>query len=162
MVVTRKKNGDPRRTVDLQALNHYATRETHHTMSPFHQVTNIPHGKKKTICDAWNSYHSVPIREEDRSLTTFITPWGRYRYCTTPQGYIASQDGYTRRFDEIVNHIPDKTKCIDDTCLWADTLEQSFFQACEWLDIIYVAATESSRTRRRFFLEKTPASLQGL
>ena len=37
-------------------------------------------------------YHSVPIREKDRHLSTFITPWGQYRYETCPQGYAASQD----------------------------------------------------------------------
>ena len=36
MVVCAKKNGKPRRTVDFQALNLHATRETHHTQSPFH------------------------------------------------------------------------------------------------------------------------------
>lgn len=77
----------------------------------------------------------MPIHEEDRHLTTFITPWGRYRYKTAPQGYIASGDGYTRRYDEIVAEIPNKTKCVDDVLLWSDTLEQSFFQAIEWLDI---------------------------
>ena len=35
MVVCAKKNGKPRRTVDLQALNAHATRKTHHTQSPF-------------------------------------------------------------------------------------------------------------------------------
>ena len=135
MVTARKKNGKPRRTVDMQVLNKHAVRETQHTQYPFHQATLVPAGTKKTITDAWNGYHSVPIREEDRHFTTFITPWGRYRYKTCPQGYAASQDGYTRRFDEIVNDFPNKTKCIDDTCLWADTLEESFFQTCRWLDI---------------------------
>ena len=51
-----------------------------------------------------------------------------------PQGYIASGDGYSRRYDEIVSDILDKTKCIDDTLLWADEMEQSFFQAVDWLD----------------------------
>ena len=54
---------------------------------------------------------------------------------TCPQGYATSQDGYTRRFDEIVNDFPNKTNCIDDTYLWADTLEESFFQTCRWLDL---------------------------
>jgi hypothetical protein len=135
MVVCAKKSGQPRRTVDLQALNAHATRETHHTPSPFHQARSVPHGKKKTVFDAWNGYHSVPLCEEDRHLTTFITPWGRYRYKTAPQGYIASGDGYTRRYDEIVADIPHKTKCIDDALLWADDLEDSFFQAVHWLDI---------------------------
>ena len=135
MVICAKKNGKPRRTVDFQPLNKYAVRETHHTQSPFHQARSVPHDKIKSVFDAWNGYHSVPIREEDRHLTTFITPWGRYRYRTAPQCYIASGDGYTRRFDEIVSDIPNKTKCIDDTLLWADSLEQSFHQAVEWLDV---------------------------
>ena len=65
----------------------------------------------------------------------FITPWGRYRYKTAPQGYIASGDGYTRRYDEIVAHIKNKTKCIDDTLLWAPSIKDSFSSAVEWLDI---------------------------
>ena len=135
MVVCAKKDGTPRRTVDFQALNKHATRETHHTQSPFHQAHSVPHNKKKTVFDAWNGYHSVPLHPEDRHLTTFITPWGRYRYCVAPQGYAASGDAYTRRYDNIVAHIPNKTKCVDDTLLWADTVEERFWQAVNWLDV---------------------------
>ena len=134
MVICAKKNGTPRRTIDFQPLNIHATRETHHTQSPFHQARSVPQGKKKTVFDAWNGYHSVPLHPEDRHYTTFITPWGRYRYRTAPQGYIASRDGYTRRYDEITSSIPNKTRCIDDTLLWSDTIEESFFQASNWLD----------------------------
>ena len=135
MVICAKKNGKPRRTIDFQSLNSHATRETHHTQSPFHQARSVPHGKKKTVFDAWNGYHSVPLHPDDRHYTTFITPWGRYRYCTAPQGYIASGDGYSRRYDEVVASFPQKTKCIDDTLLWSDTIYDSFFQAARWLDI---------------------------
>ena len=135
MVVCPKKNGKPRRTVDFQALNLHATRETHHTQSPFHQAQSIPHGTKKTIFDAWNGYHSVPLHPDDHHLTTFITPWGRYRYCTAPQGYLASGDGYTRHYDEVLADIPQKTKCIDDTLLWSNSIEESFWQAVNWLDV---------------------------
>ena len=135
MVVCAKKNGEPRRTVDLQALNKHATRETHHTPSPFHQSRSVPSGTRKTVLDAWNGYHSIPLREEDRHLTTFITPWGRYRYKVAPQGYIASGDAYTRRYDEIVSGIPKKTKCIDDVLLWSDNVEEAFHQTAQWLDL---------------------------
>ena len=135
MVICAKKDGKPRRTVDLQALNKFATRETHHTQAPFLQARNVPANTFKTVFDAWNGYHSVPICEEDRHLTTFITPWGRYRYCSAPQGYIASGDGYSRRYDEIVAEVPNKSKCIDDTILWSNNIEQSFHQAVNWLDI---------------------------
>lgn len=127
MVICAKKNGKPRRKVYFQPLNVHATRETHHTPSPFHQARLVPHGTKKSVLDAWNGYHSVPNHPDDRHLTTFITHWGKYRYKTAPQGYIASGDGYTRRYDEIVAHIQNKTKYIDDVLLWANSLEDSFF-----------------------------------
>ena len=98
MVICAKKNGKPRRTVDFQPLNLHATRETHHTQSPFHQARSVPHDQKKTVLDCWNGYHSVALHADDRHLTTFITPWGRYRYRVASQGYIASGDGYSRRF----------------------------------------------------------------
>jgi len=47
MVVCSKKNGKPRCTVDFQVLNVHATRETHHTQSPFHQARSVPSGTKK-------------------------------------------------------------------------------------------------------------------
>ena len=48
---------------------------------------------------------------------------------------MASGDGYTRHFDEIVSDVPDMTKCVDNLLLWSDTLESSFFQAVDWLDL---------------------------
>ena len=135
MVVCANKNGKPRRTVDFQALNRHATCETHHTQSPFHQARLVPHNTKETVFDCWNGYHSISLHKDDYHLTTFITPWGRYHYKTAPQGYIASGDGFSRRFDEIVSHVPNKTKCVNDTLLWLDNLSDSFTQAVNWLDL---------------------------
>ena len=135
MVVVPKKSGKPRRTVDLQALNKFALRETHHCESPFHQARSVPPNTFKTVTDAWNGFHSIELHEDDRHMTTFITPKGRFRYRVAPQGYIASGDGYTRRFDEIVVDVPRKTKCVDDTLLWDDSIEDAFFHTVDWLDI---------------------------
>ena len=78
------------------------------------------------MLDAWNGYHAVSLDEESRELTTFITEFGRYRYVRAPQGHLAAGDAYTRRFDSIVRDIPRKAKCVDDTLLWDDDIEQAF------------------------------------
>ena len=135
MVVTCKADGSPRRTVDLQPQNRHSVRQTHHVPSPFHLADRVPQDTKKTVTDAWNGYHSVPICEEDRHITSFITPWGRYRYKVAPQGFIASGDAYNQRFDAIITDFKNKVKCVDDTCMWANSIEAAFFQACEWLDL---------------------------
>ena len=135
MVVMAKSDGSPRRTVDLQPQNKASVRQTHHVQTPFKLAEAIPQKTVKTVTDAWNGYHSVPIMEKDRHITTFITPWGRYRYKVAPQGFLASGDAYTQRFDAIITDFPNKVKCVDDTCMWAENIEQAFYQACRWLDL---------------------------
>ena len=133
MVVVPKKDNTPRRTVNFQPLNQFSSRQTHHTVSPFHQATSVPKNKRKTVLDAWNGYHSVYLDPSCRDLTTFITPWGRYRYKTTPQGYMAAGDAYTERFDRIITDFENKTKCVDDTLLWSSGIEESFRDTCRFL-----------------------------
>ena len=135
MVVCAKQNGDPRRTIDFQALNKHACRETHHTSSPFHLARSVPPNTKKTTCDAWNGYHGVRLCKEDRHITTFITEWGRYRYKTAPQGYLASGDSYTSRYDSIISEVQNKIKCIDDTLLFAANIQESFIQTAKYLEL---------------------------
>ena len=136
MVVCRKRNGDPRRTVDLQPLNAASIRQCHPTAPPLQQAMDIPHGVKKSTLDAWNGYHSVEIRESDRHLTTFITPWGRFRYKTAPQGYLASGDAYTHRYDKITMGFKDIKRVIDDTLLYSKDIGSSFDKVSEYLTLV--------------------------
>ena len=92
----KKHDGSPRRTVDLSPLNKHCKRETFGSDSPFHLARRIPKHTCKTVTNAWNGYHSVPLCEADRHLTTFITPYGRWRYARAPQGFLSSGDGYNR------------------------------------------------------------------
>ena len=134
MVVTAKANGEPRRTVDMQPQNKYSVRQTFPIEPPFTLASRVPSNMKKTVVDAWNGYHSVPIHEDDKHITTFITPWGRYRYKVSPQGYLASGDGFNQRLDAILGDILAKVRCVDDTCLWAASIETAFFDTCRVLD----------------------------
>ena len=73
MVVTRKHDGSPRWTVDLSSLNKWCKRHTipsHPSTLPdeFHAI----HGRQSQM----HGTDSVPLRESDRHLTTFITPLG--------------------------------------------------------------------------------------
>merc|ERR1712155_119456 len=140
MVVVPKHNGEPRRTVDMQALNKASVRQTHHTRSPFMLASAVPAGKIKSVLDVWNSFHSVPIVEEDRDKTTFITPWGRFRYRVSPQGYLASMDGYTHRFSLITEDVEDKLTIVDDTLLHDDNLRDNFYHVCQMLTVGHKAS----------------------
>ena len=137
--LTPKKDGRPRRCVDLAALSKEGVRETYHTRSLFKVVCTVPKNKFKTTLDCVDGFHGVPLAEEDKHKTTFITEWGRYRYARVPQGYGSSTDGYTMRTDEILASVPGKPdnqdyeKVVDDIIQWSGNLEESFYRICNIL-----------------------------
>ena len=58
-----------------------------------------------------------PSTQDDQHLITFITPYGRYLYCTAPQGFISAGDAYTQRMDQIVEGTLQFNYCVDDSIL---------------------------------------------
>ena len=78
----------------------------------------------------------MPLAEEDKHKTVFITEDGRYEYQRLPQGYGASNDGYTIRTDEILSKVPgrpetpDYEKIVDDIIQWSGDMEEAFHRVC--------------------------------
>lgn len=136
MVITRKHDGSPRRTVDLSPLNRYCYREIHPSETPFHVARRIPRQTWKTVTDAWNGYHSVPLRPSDRHLTTFITPWGLWRYARAPQGFLSSGDGYNRRFDAILANFERQERIVDDNIHYDTDLTEHWWRTIELLSLL--------------------------
>ena len=128
MVITPKKDGTPRRTIDLSTLTRAGIRETHHTKSAAKIARYVPANKLKTTLDCVDGYHGVELAKEDRHKTTFITEWGKCCYKSTPQGYGSSWDGFTMRTDDILDDYHDRPddvdleKLIDDIRHWCDTI----------------------------------------
>ena len=133
MVVTRRHNGTPRRIMDLSPLNKHCKLETSPTESPLHLARRVPKGTWKTVSDAWNGYHS-PLRQSDRRhLTTFITPFGRWRYTREPQCFLSSGDGYNRRFVAILSDFERKERCVADTIHCDTDLQTHWWRTIDFL-----------------------------
>ena len=49
-------------------------------------------------------------------------------------GHCSSSDAYTRRFDDIIEHIPRKMKCVDDVLLHDNSIESSFWHTYNFLE----------------------------
>ena len=56
MVITRKHDGSPHRTVDILPRNKFCQRETFAMKSPFQLARCIPKDTWKTVTNAWNGY----------------------------------------------------------------------------------------------------------
>ena len=42
---------------------------------------------------------------------------------------------YTKHYDAITADVKNKVKCLDDTLLWSDNIEQCFTQVSQYLDL---------------------------
>ena len=137
MLTTRKPNGDLRLVVDLSPLNKHCQREIHATQSPFELAKGIPPNTWRTVTDAWNGFHTIPLHEDDRHLTTFLSPFGhRYRYRVAPQGYASSGDGFNRRCDEIFSEFERLKRCVDDSLIYDDddALAEHWWRTIDFLE----------------------------
>ena len=52
----------------------------------------------------------------------------------SPQGYLASMDGYTHRYRLITEDIKNKVTIVDDTLIHSDNIEENFHDVCQLLN----------------------------
>ena len=92
-------------------------REVHTSNSPFNLAISVPPNSVKTVFDAWNGYHAIPVKEADRRFLTFTTNLGLFRYKKATQGFLSIGDGYNRRLDDLTSHIKQMERCVGDSLL---------------------------------------------
>ena len=123
-LVVVAKNKGVRITVDMTKLNRQVLRPTHPSPTPFDAVRSVPPRTKYfTTADALCGYWQMELAEEDRHLTTFITPYGRYQYCRGPMGFAATGDAFCLRVDKALQGLQNCVKVVDDILLYDEDFQ---------------------------------------
>ena len=131
IVVTPKKDTDAiKMCVDLSHLNKYVKRERYQLATPAQAVADISAENAKifTKLDAMKGYHQCSLDEESQTLTTFITPFVRFKYLRAPYGISSISEHYNRRMDEAF--------AVDDIIIYNNNAAQytdhvrQFLQRC--------------------------------
>ena len=136
IVVTPKKDTDSiRMCVDLSRLNRYVKRERYQSSTPAQAVADIAvhNAKIFTKLDALKGYHQCPLDEESQLLTTFITPFGRFKYCRAPYGISSISEHYNRRMDEAFAGLSGYRRIVDDVVIYDSDITQHTNHVREFL-----------------------------
>ncbi len=106
--------------VDLSHLNKYVRRERYQCPTPAQAVADIAaeNAKVFTKIDALKGYHQCPLDEESQLLTTFITPFGRFKYLRAPYGISSISEHYNRRMDEAFSGLSGYRRVVDDVVIF--------------------------------------------
>ena len=106
--------------VDLSHLNCFVIRERYQSPTPAEAVADIAASEAKvfTVLDALKGYHQCPLDQVSQSLTTFITPFGRYKYLHAPYGISSISEHYNRRMAEAFRGLSGFQRIVDDFVIY--------------------------------------------
>ena len=139
IVLTPKKNSeDIRICVDFSKLNKYVQRELYSVCTPSDAIADISskHLKYFTNFDALKGYHQCPLDATSQLLTTFINPFGRFKFVRAPFGICSISEHYNRRMDEAFQGLTNYQKIVDDVIIFDEdkrthaTHVRQFLQRC--------------------------------
>ena len=139
IVVIPKKNSDKiRMCVDLSHLNRFVIHERYQSPTPAQAVSDIAASEAKifTVLDTLKGYHQCPLDKDSQTLTTFITPFGRYRYLRAPYGISSISEHYNRRMAEAFKGLSGFRRIVDDFVIYDNNITdhishvQQFLQRC--------------------------------
>ncbi|UYV75251.1 hypothetical protein LAZ67_12003102 [Cordylochernes scorpioides] len=118
-VIAGKPNGDIRLCVDLSRLNEHVQREVHPMPVVEHMLGQLGEARFFSKLDANSGFHQIPLSPGCQHLTTFITPFGRYKYCRMPFG-ISLAPEYFQKVMSIILQGMDGVMCyLDDILIFA-------------------------------------------
>lgn len=113
-VCVTKSNGKIRLCLDPRDLNK-AIKRPHYVTPTLEDVLSRLHGAKWfSILDARSGYWNLRLDEASADLTTFNTPFGRFRFNRLPFGISCAQDEFQRAIDNTFGDIPNVLGIADD------------------------------------------------
>lgn len=102
IVLVQKKTGEKRLCVDYRALNR-KTKKDHYPLPRVEdQLDQLSGNTLFTSLDLASGYYQIPISEESRSKTAFVTPDGQFEYNRMPFGLVNAPSVFQRTINKIL------------------------------------------------------------
>ena len=136
IVPVLKPNGQVRLCVDLKKLNMAIERERYVIPTLQDIFHNMNGSAVFTSLDTASGYWQMPLDENSSKLTTFITPFGRYRFTRVPFGISIASEIYQREMSRILRGLDGIEVYQDDIIIHGKDARQHDERLRKTLDVI--------------------------
>ena len=114
IILVRKKDGSQRFAVDYRDLN-AVTKKDAYPMPDSNDVFDRMGGSWIfSTLDCASTYWSIPLREEDKECTAFVSTRGQYEFNRMPFVLCNSQATYQRALDNVLKEATNAEAFVDD------------------------------------------------
>ena len=118
------KSGKIRIVLDPRPLNKCIKRAHYPIPTIEEQFSKLQGCKIFTLLDAKTAFWQQPLDEKSSYLTTFITPFGRFRWLKLPYGLINAPENFQFAMTKIFQNIPQVNPYFDDIAIGSNTLQE--------------------------------------
>ena len=136
--------------LDPRDLNKWVKREHYRTRTIDEVVTELKDAKLFTVVDARKGYWHVSLDKESSYLTTFSTPFGRYRFNRLPFGLVVSQDTFQKQLDTVSEGLDGITSIADDTFAYGSSEEEHDANLVKLMERAQVKGVVFNREKLQF------------
>ena len=118
VIVATKKSGALRVCIDPRPLNKALKRERYQLPVLDDILPELAQAKVFSTVDLRSGYWHCALDEESSLLTTFATPYGRYRWCRLPFGLSASSEIFQKRVNQTLEGLEGVLDITDDILIY--------------------------------------------
>ncbi|KAJ8336765.1 hypothetical protein SKAU_G00379850 [Synaphobranchus kaupii] len=106
IVVIQKKSGKIRMCVDLREPNKAVIIDAFPLPHMDELLSSLQGSTVFSSIDLANAYYQVPLSEESRDLTAFITHDGLFRFCRVPYGPASAPSAFQKMMSIVLADLP--------------------------------------------------------
>ncbi|CAB0016247.1 unnamed protein product [Nesidiocoris tenuis] len=153
MVVSIKKGGGIRICVDLSQLNRSVKRQYHPIPKIELSLAEVNGAKYFSKLDANHGFWQLNLAKESQDYTTFITPFGRFKFRKLPFGITSAPEEYQKRISMILEGSKNCLSHLDDILIWGNSKEEHDQCLREVLEKLQAAGVTLNKKKTAFCKE---------
>uniref|UniRef100_A0A669FAM3 Reverse transcriptase domain-containing protein n=1 Tax=Oreochromis niloticus TaxID=8128 RepID=A0A669FAM3_ORENI len=119
IVVTGRKTGGIRLCADLREPNKAVITDCYPLPHVDELFASLQGAKMFSTIDLANAYYQLPLHEDSRDLTAFITHDGLFRFCRVPYGLASAPSAFQKMMAEILKDLPGVQNYLDDLIVYS-------------------------------------------
>ena len=124
LVCVMKDSGEIRQTIDMRQANKAILRERHPVPTVKEMLAGLEGAKVFSKLDLNQGFHQIVLDPSSRDITTFITPFGLYRYKRLLQGANASPEIFQHVIRQALVGLDGVQNLADDIILHGSTVQE--------------------------------------
>ncbi|XP_069063748.1 retrotransposon-like protein 1 [Pleurodeles waltl] len=124
IVVVTKPSGDIRLCIDLRNLNKEVVEDRFPLPNINEMISTLGDAKVFSTLDLTSAYHQVQLTEDSKLLTSFITPFGVFKFNRMPFGLCSAAAVFQRLMQRLLGGLKGVCFFQDDVLVFTNTQEE--------------------------------------